>query len=99
MLRRYSVGAVEQLTGETPTKEVECDAYIIIGLNRDERGEWDEVQVTAHRVNDANIINAMYSDKLLRKCALIMAEVHRMHNRPWRRLWRWLRGEQDEQEA
>lgn len=99
MLRRYSVGAVEQLTGEAPTKEVECDAYIIIGMMRNELGKWEEVQVTGHRINDVTVVNAMYSDKMLRRCALIMAEAHRMHNRPWRRLMRWLRGEQDEQEA
>lgn len=99
MLRKYSVAAVELLTGEAPTKEMECDAYIIIGMMSNELDKLVEVQVTGHRINDVTVVNAMYSDKMLRRCALIMAKAHRMHNRPWRRLMRWLRGERDEQEA
>ena len=99
MLRKYSVAAVELLTGEAPTKEVECDGYVIMGFVRGEDGHMEAVRVGMHHVNSEQIVNGRYANPDLRKCALIMAEVHKMHNRPWRRLWRWLRGEQDEQEA
>ena len=99
MLRKYSVAAVELLTGEAPTKEVECDGYVIMGFVRGEDGHMEAVRVGMHHVNSEQIVNGLYANPELRKCALIMAEVHKMHNRPWRRLMRWLRGEQDEQEA
>lgn len=99
MLRKYSVAAVELLTGEAPTREVECDGYVIMGFVRGEDGRMEAVRVGMNHVNDELIVNGLYSNPDLRKCAIIVAEVHKMYNRPWRRLWRWLRGERDEKEA
>lgn len=99
MLRRYSVTAQELLTGESPTPEIDCDGYVIMGFVRGEDGSMEQVRISMHGISNRNVVEGLYSNPELRRCAQIMTEVEKIHNRPWRRLWRWLRGEQDEQEA
>lgn len=92
MLRRYSVAAVELLTGNAPTKEVECDGYMIMGFKRGEDGKMESVAVSMHQVSSVNVAEGLYSNPDLRKCALMTADIDRMENNPIRRLIRWIRG-------
>lgn len=92
MLRKYRLEATEMLTGEKKTRDVECDAYITIGFLRGEDAEFKEIRLVVHGVGDAEIVNAMYSDDVLRKAAILCAECARIENGIFRRLIRKIFG-------
>lgn len=99
MTHKYTIticGSEEGLFNQT-----ECDAYIVLGLKKGEKDgpKFASVHTRMNNVELSDMVNALYSNKQLRAAAIIVAHVHKRENTLIRRIGRWLRGEDDEQEA
>jgi hypothetical protein len=99
MLCKYRVESTEMLTGKHPVNDMECDGFVIIGLERGRDGEWESVSVRAHGVSIADMANAIYSDSEMRKVAELLVKIEKIQRNPLRRMFARLFGGAEHEEA
>lgn len=99
MLCKYRIEATTMLTGQKHVGDMECDGFLILGLDRGRDGEWESVSVRAHDVSIADIANAMYSDGEMRKVAKLLVKIEKIQRNPLRRMFAWLLGGAEHEEA
>lgn len=92
MLCKYRIDATTILTGQKPVGDMECDGFLIIGLDRGRDGEWEGVSVRAHDVSITDIANAMYSDGEMRKVAKLLLKIEKIQRNPLHRMFARLFG-------
>ena len=100
MISKYRLSCEEMLTGKNPVRDMECDGFLILGLQRGRDGEWETASTRLHGVKLTDVANAMYSSTELRKVVPLLMIIDRMQNNPLRRMARavrnWFGGRTDE---